>query len=244
MKVLLAHGLNNNQACLADIKKKLHEFNIDYTCLFLHGHPGHNIPEQGHTTWLDWKNDFKCSFHELISKNPEHQNIILIGFSLGALIYCASLLEEEKNYKYIKKMILLSPAIIPRQYVNVLSALYNVFPDGFVPSSNISKWHEHDQVHLSTFNALIEGVTEINLHPKIDILNKIPTTIILDNRDLCISSQKIVRFVHKKLPKWHVHKVKLLHSAFPSYHITFDASCYKRGEWDSFWHHELAAFLN
>jgi len=242
MRAFLIHGLNNNHASLLDVATIFQSMGVSPEIIPLSGHWLHQKSNLDKCNWSDWEGDFQNLAKKIQSQN---ELVLLFGFSLGALVIAKCLQELPEIQSKIQKLIYFSPAFARRSYTSSAGFLQQIWPNGAIPSTTPKLWRQHPYCTFSAYQALNFGykafhqtLVELKTQDHISLknMNNIPTHIVIDPRDICVSTNMILDIKKNFYFNWHFHRFNLkMTKSFPSFHTTFDRTCFNAEEWNHLW---------
>lgn len=198
---ILAHGMNLSPQRMGEFENIFKNWNAETYNLTFHGHYPGKVDEYNTATFDHWLGDFDQAF-QYYQKNFQHLSVCVVGYSLGGLVAVSYLQKNEEFRKKMPKLILVAPAIAPRDYL-IWIAQTTGYPDIPIPSLNIRNYNVHTWSSARVNNEVYRLIKTLNPPTESQAL------ILLNPKDELISYKNTARFIENhKLKNWKVLKAR------------------------------------
>ena len=235
--VVIVHGLNNKPEIMGDdltpgtLVSSLLKEHYSVLRVQLYGH-GKDLKEMENTQkdlWLSSAYQQFCWAYEKKKELP----IILVGFSLGALVFEELMNEKTATPVIFNKAILFAPAVSISTISRGIGWL-NFFKKGStnIPSVAPKEYRAHSGTSLNAYKALFE--LEDDLERSKFENNNIPTLTFINPNDEVVDYEKLKRTIEKfRLKRWRLIEVSTKEAKInPKYHhLIIDQRALGEKEW-------------
>lgn len=225
VSALIVHGLNNHPNVMNDVENFLKHQHVNTCKIALTGH--HNDVEAfKKVEFSNWVEDIKDGNQELTQfKRP----IVLIAFSLGALVGVTSLLQDENIH--FAGMFLFAPAFRTHWYTWPMKFVSFFGRHIMIPSSAPEDYRANKATSAAAYEELFKGQEYFEKSISRDKRRLlIPTEIFIDPKDELVSLSGLKSLITKyKLKKhWRINKIK---SKSKYSHLIIDKKSLGQSQW-------------
>jgi alpha-beta hydrolase superfamily lysophospholipase len=224
---LVIHGLNVKPQCMGFLGHELNKLGIATLYCALSGH-GDNyqlsgdltedearLAALGRVTYVLWRDEAAAAYR-VAAQQADHWGvpIVLVAFSLGALIGCTSALQCADIQ--FAKLVLFAPALCIHRSSYVLKLLAR-WPQLVVPSLTPAMYRTNPGTAIAAYNALYAA--QHDFEQAIGRRLNVPALVFVDPYDEMVSSRGLQQLILRhKLSQWQVQLVHKTAGANTRYH--------------------------
>lgn len=219
-KIILIHGMNNNQECFFPLREALQAegFRVEMIVLPNHGSHREEVRDLDQALVL---------FDESLSSHL-HEPYHVIAFSQGAQYF--QLWMQKFQRPLPQSYILLAPAVFIR-YFGIINRIFEILPAQFFILSQMPRvFRRYDKLYIWEYHLLMQGV---KLFQQGSIPFK-PSLVIIDPKDELVDSKAVTRHYRGLGSEVWELKRKKLKKTLGKHHIIFHPDYYQAEEWKEF----------
>lgn len=207
-KILILHGLNNNDFAFQEFEKALKELGFETERLVL---PGHGNDRYGPMT-------FSVS---------ETHNFVLIAYSTGAL-YVEEWLQTTSHLP--RAIIYLAPAFFIKNE-GLLTFIADTLPENFkIPSFAPLEIRLYSHLYIKEYRSFFNKVKKVQ---KIRGEFPVKTMVVIDEKDELVNASKLIPYAKSRGADIKIIKREGLKGP-GAHHILFASQYWKQTEWEKF----------
>lgn len=214
-KVVIIHGLNNNQTCFQPLKNVLLQRGYSSLLIAL---PGHSDDRQHARTFSQ---AFKIFSHNMQVVTSEQY--LVIAFSTGAL-YLQLWMRENPHLKPMAQ-VLLAPAFFIRRH-HLISGMSKLLPSFFFIKSGSPKLlRRYSGLFVWEYRVLMEAISSFQSMASFEI----PTLMLVDPKDELVDAARLARYSSQV--QFQLMERKYLWRP-GHHHIIFHPDYFQDGDWE------------
>lgn len=219
-KLILIHGMNNNQECFFPLRDALKERGFEVEMIVL---PNHGEKREEVRTLDEALKLFDESLSPLI-KEP----YVVVAFSQGAQYFQLWMMDFKK--KLPEEYVLLAPAVFIN-FFGVISRIFELLPPKFFILSQMPRmFRRYDKLFFWEYNLLMQGVKRFAEKT----LPMPPSLVVIDPKDELVNGKKVIKH-YRELGSGVVElKRKSLRKTLGKHHIIFHPDYFQAEEWNDF----------
>lgn len=197
---LVIHGLNTNPNKMEQLASVVRNLDYKAKLAILAGHRG-NLENDKDVSAARWQTEFTEQWRESITDcRSEHDERILIGYSLGALV-AMNAFDSKETKPPPTKMVLIAPALELRYFVSVLKII-SWIPGLKIPSLNNPEYRAQSYTSMRAYDALFQIHDEWQ-KSKWKNTGAISTIVALSSKDELVDSKHLSKKINEiKSKNW------------------------------------------
>ncbi len=218
---LVIHGLNVNPLRMDPLSHELNNWGAATLRCTLSGHSNSlpagkaRLASLRQVTYELWREEAATAYH-VAAQQAERRSVplVLVAFSLGALIGCAAALHST-NIRFAK-LVLFAPALRIRRRSRILRLL-SCWPQLVVPSLSPAAYRANRGTPIAAYNALFAAQRDFEqlVGPRLNV----PTLVFADPGDEMVSYRGLHQLIAEYgLAQWQLQPVKKSPDANTRYH--------------------------
>ena len=218
---LVIHGLNVNPLRMDPLAHELNIWGAATLRCTLSGHANSlpsgeaRLASLRQVTYALWREEAAAAYH-VAAQQAERRNVplVLIAFSLGALIGCTAVLHSA-NIRFAK-LVLYAPALRIRRRSRILELLSH-WPQLVVPSLSPAAYRANAGTPIAAYNALFAAQRDFERFAGLRL--NVPTLVFADPGDEMVSYRGLHQLiVEHDLTQWQLQPVQKSPDANTRYH--------------------------
>lgn len=221
LRLILIHGMNNNQECFYPLRDALAAQGFDVAMLVL---PNHGQVRDEHRNLDSAMEKFDRDLTPLVQ-----DHYVVVAFSQGAQYFQLWLSRYQKTKP--KAMVLLAPAVFIN-FLGLVEKLVHLLPETKTFKSKMPKiFRRYDELYFWEYRLLFKGVEEF---ARMRNLYSIPTLVMIDLKDELVNAKEVVSLYQQMGAAVNVIKRKNLRFTLGRHHIIFHPDYFQADEWSDF----------
>lgn len=209
--VVMVHGFNLNPRVMDELAALLQSEHMDVLQVSLTGHRMSLTPEDRRDEFGAmegfhvWRSNMDRAVSEAATRAASRElPLHLLGFSMGGLLSVDYLNRHATSG--VDRAVLLAPSLSLRWTSWLLRPL-GALPDFLLPSVGPDRYKANEFVPMSAYEALYEGVAQLNEHTHPERLD-IPALVLISQDDELVSAEGLEAFIsERELGRWELHPV-------------------------------------
>lgn len=198
---IVAHGMNLHPARMGEFEKMLQNWGGGTYNLVFRGHRPGEVDLYNTAQTEHWFSDLDRAFG-YYKANYSDLPLFYLGYSLGGLVGVSYLQKNEEFKTAMKKMVLVAPALAPRDYL-VWIARTTGYPNVPVPSLNIKNYNVHKWSSIRVNNEIYKLIKGLRPPKSSEAL------VLLNRKDELISYAGTAKFIQdRELQNWKIYDLK------------------------------------